>query len=164
MKCDKTYDTSHRNPSTELKASVTPLQNERDVVHTTNYTDTLILPASDTKAQAAAVPPAGKRTVAELQYERLSAGDYAWTSDDLLFDVYCQRKEIPDTDRPTEREKFFSKGQACLRASPLTKTYGWALHFDSAGRIALLPMDSDRVTALQTDPAVTVRAAMKSSR
>ena len=42
-------------------------------MHTTNYTDTLILPAPDTKAQAAVAPPTGKGTVAELQYERLAA-------------------------------------------------------------------------------------------
>ena len=89
-------------------------------MHTTHYTDTLILPAPDTKAQTATAPPTGKGTVAELQYDRLSAGDYLWTSDDLLFD--------PD------------------------------------GRIALLPMDSARVAELEADPAVTVRAAMKSSR
>lgn len=133
-------------------------------MHTTHYTDTLILPAPDTKAQTATAPPTGKGTVAELQYDRLSAGDYLWTSDDLLFDVHCQRKAITETDRPAERERFFSKGQPCLRTSPLAKTYGWALHFDPDGRIALLPMDSARVAELEADPAVTVRAAMKSSR
>ncbi|MDV8000971.1 DUF6157 family protein [Rhodococcus sp. IEGM 1408] len=133
-------------------------------MHTTDYTDTLILPAPDTKAVAAAVPPAGKGSIAELQYDRLSAEDYAWTSDDLLFDVHCQRKGIAEGDRAAERERFFSKGQPCLRTSPLAKTYGWALHFDSAGRIALLPMGSERVTELEADPDVTVRTAMKSSR
>lgn len=133
-------------------------------MHSTNYTDTLILPAPDTKAQAATAPPTGKGTVAELQYERLSAGDYVWTSDDLIFDVHCQHKEIPEADRMAAREKFFSKGQPCLRTSPLAKTYGWALHYDSDGKIALLPMDSERVAELEADPAVTVKAAMKSSR
>ncbi|MDX2356769.1 DUF6157 family protein [Dietzia sp. PP-33] len=133
-------------------------------MHTTDYTDTLILPAPDTKAVAAAVPPGGKGSVAELQYDRLSGQDYTWTSDDLLFDVHCQRKAIAEADRAAERERFFSKGQPCLRTSPLAKTYGWALHFDSNGRIALLPMDSERVSELEADPAVTVKAAMKSSR
>lgn len=133
-------------------------------MHTTDYTDTLILPAPHTKAQTATAPPAGKGSIAELQYERLSAGDYVWTSDDLIFDAHCQRKGIAEADRPAARAQFFSKGQPCLRTSPLAKTYGWALHFDSAGRIALLPMGSERVAELEADPAVTVRAAMKSSR
>ncbi|AWH93740.1 DUF6157 family protein [Dietzia lutea] len=133
-------------------------------MHTTNYTDTLILPAPDTRAETATVPPSGKGTVAELQYERLADTDYAWTSDDLLFDVHCARKGIPESDRAAERERFFGKGQPCLRTSPLAKTYGWALHFDADGRIALLPMDSPRVVELEADPTVTVRRAMKSSR
>lgn len=133
-------------------------------MHTTHYTDTMILPAPDTKAVAATAPPSGKGSVAELQYERLSGEDYTWTSDDLIFDVHCQRKGIAEADRTAEREQFFSKGQPCLRTSPLAKTYGWALHFDSDGRIALLPMDSQRVSELVADAAVTVKAAMKSSR
>ncbi|WP_010542085.1 DUF6157 family protein [Dietzia alimentaria] len=133
-------------------------------MHTTHYAHTLILPAPDTRAESALAPPAGKGTVAELQYARLAGNDYTWTSDDLLFDVHCQRKGIPDADRPAARERFFSTGQPCLRTSPLAKTYGWALHFDSDGRIALLPMGSERLSELQRDPAVTVRPAMKSSR
>ena len=133
-------------------------------MHTTNYTDTLILPAPDTRAESATAPPSGKGTVAELQYERLADTDYTWTSDDLLFDVHCARKGIPESDRAAERERFFGKGQPCLRTSPLAKTYGWALHFDADGRIALLPMDSPRVAELEADLAVTVRRAMKSSR
>lgn len=93
-------------------------------MHTTNYTDTLILPAPDTRAESATAPPSGKGTVAELQYERLADTDYTWTSDDLLFDVHCARKGIPESDRAAERERFFGKGQPCLRTSPLAKTYG----------------------------------------
>ena len=133
-------------------------------MHTTDYTDTLILPAPDTTARAATAPPAGKGSIAELQYARLSDEDDTWTSDALLFDVHCQRMGIKLADRAGERERFFATGQPCLRTSPLAKTYGWALHFDPNGRIALLPMGSDRVTELQADPAVTVRFAMKSSR
>lgn len=133
-------------------------------MHTTHYADTLILPAPDTRAESAIAPPQGKGTVAELQYARLAGRDYTWTSDDLIFDVYCQLKGITEPDRAAEREQFFAKGQPCLRTSPLAKTYGWALHFDSNGRIALLPMGSERVAELESDPAVTVRTAMKSSR
>lgn len=133
-------------------------------MHTTDYTDTLILPSPDTKAESALAPPTGKGSVAELQYARLSVDDYTWTSDDLIFDVHCERTAIPEVERAAERERFFSTGRPCLRTSPLAKTYGWALHFDSTGRIALLPMGSQRVAELEADPAVTVRTAMKSSR
>lgn len=53
-------------------------------MHTTDYVDTVITPAADTRATAASAPPAGKRTVAELQFERLFGHDYEWTSDELI--------------------------------------------------------------------------------
>lgn len=133
-------------------------------MHSTNYTDTLILPSPDTKAVGATEPPTGKGSVAELQYARLAGSDYEWTSDELLIDVICERKGIEEDGRAAAREEFHSKGQACLRTSPLAKTYGWAFHFDGEGRIALLPMGSDRVAELEADPQVTVKHAMKSSR
>ena len=71
--------------------------------------------------------------------------------------MHCARKGIPESDRAAERERFFGKGQPCLRTSPLAKTYGWALHFDADGRIALLPMDSPRVAASDPVPRLAAR-------
>ena len=133
-------------------------------MHTTNYTDTVIVPPEDTRAASATAPPTGKRTVAELQFERLFGHDYEWTSDDLLFDVHCERKNIAAADRAAAREEFFSKGQPCLRTSPLAKTYGWALHFDHAGGIALVPMGSEQLEGLTSEDAITVRQAMRARR
>lgn len=133
-------------------------------MHTTNYTDTVIAPSEDTRATAASPPPAGKRTVAELQFERLFGHDYEWTSDDLLFDVHCERKGIAESERAAAREEFFGKGQPCLRASPLAKTYGWAFHFDHSGAIALLPMGSAQLEEVAAQEGVTVRMALRSSR
>ncbi len=133
-------------------------------MHTTDYTQTLILPSPDTKAVSATEPPRGKGTVAELQFVRLAGHDGEWTSDDLLFDVHCERKGIVEADRPAARAEFFAKGQPCLRTSPLAKTYGWAFHFDAKGCITMLPMDSPRIAELEHDPSVTVRHAMKSAR
>ena len=133
-------------------------------MHTTNYVDTVITPPADTRATAASAPPAGKRTVAELQFERLFGHDYEWTSDELLFDVHCERKGIEEPNRDPAREEFFSKGQPCLRTSPLAKTYGWAFHFDHAGKIALVPMDSEQLDELIGCEETTVRSAMRASR
>ena len=63
-----------------------------------------------------------------------------------------------------EAEEFFSKGQPCLRTSPLAKTYGWAFHFDHAGKIALVPMDSEQLDELIGCEETTVRSAMRASR
>lgn len=133
-------------------------------MHTTNYVDTVITPPADTRASAATTPPAGKRTVAELQFERLFGHDYEWTSDDLLFDVHCERKGIADSSRAAAREEFFAKGQPCLRTSPLAKTYGWAFHFDHSGKIALVPMGSEQLERMTAQEENTVRSAMRAAR
>ena len=133
-------------------------------MHTTNYVDTVITPPADTRAGAAMAPPSGKRTVAELQFERLFGHDYEWTSDDLLFDVHCERKGIAEPERAAAREEFFAKGQPCLRTSPLAKTYGWAFHFDHSGKIALVPMGSEELERVKALEEITVRSAMRASR
>ena len=39
-------------------------------------------------------------------------------------------------------QEFFARPQACLRGSPLPKTYGWRLLFDDDGRVALCAVES----------------------
>ena len=129
--------------------------------HTTNYTDTLILPAADCRAPAATVP-AKPDSIAGLQYDLLTTAPYALTSDDLLCAVTARRKGVRDD--ATLRAALFSKGQPCLRASPLAKTHGWAFHHDAEGRVALVDPDSARGRDLAADPATAKVAAMRNAR
>ncbi len=62
---------------------------------------------------------------------------YEFTSDDVLFTTFAIRKEIPENEWAEQRAIFFSKGQPCFRASPLTKRYGWGIHSDAEGKVAL---------------------------
>lgn len=133
-------------------------------MHSTNYADTLITVAPDSRAEAAKAPPQGRGTVAERQFTLLDGHDYELTSDDLIFTVHCDRQGIPPDERPAARDAFFSTGRPCLRTSPLAKTYGWGIHADAHGRIALVPRESDRYQALLADDDTTKRPAMKSSR
>ena len=89
---------------------------------------------------------------------------YRHTSDDVIFEVYADRHEIPPEDRPAAREVFFSKGQACLRASDLGKRYGWGVHNDAEGRIAAYGVESAEDAWFMTDGSVTVTQAMRSKR
>lgn len=113
-----------------------------------NYYQTLIAVADDCLRTHSVVPAArsGKKTVAVLQYDMLAAAPYALTQEDVLFDTWLARQDLPgilsDADRAELRERFFAKPQACLRSSPLPKSYGWGLIFDARGRIALCPMES----------------------
>ena len=132
-------------------------------MHTTNYRQTLILPSPDCKATEAVVP--GKPgSIAALQHQRLADAPYGLTSDELLFDIHAERQSIAATDREAARQAFFSKGQACLRASPLVKSFGWALHHDEEGRVALVDPASARFAELSERAEVTKLSGMRSKR
>ncbi|MGV3761588.1 DUF6157 family protein [Parapedobacter sp.] len=133
--------------------------------HTTNYFDTFIEVAEDTKAAAGTRPPSkAKPTVAEMQYDLISNHPYQYTSDDVLFQVYANRNDLTEAEYAQARVQFFSKGQACLRASPLTKTYGFGIHCDSEGKVALYGVETAAYQTLSTAPRIKKVKAMKSSR
>jgi len=133
---------------------------------TTNYYATFISVAPDCPVTVAVQPPssADKPTVAALQYELLAAHPYEYTSDDVLFAVYARRADLPPERLDEERARFFAKDQACFRASPLSKRYGWGTHHDEQGRVALIPVDSDETQRMLADPNLVQKVAMRSSR
>ena len=139
-------------------------------MHTTNYFDTFITVAPDSSASEAVAPPARPTpSVAELTHKMIAEHPYEFTSDDVIFTVWADRNEIEEADRASARATFFSKGQPCLRSSDLGKRYGWGVHSDAEGRVALVPVASAEYERLAggTTPEgepVTVIAAMRSSR
>lgn len=134
--------------------------------HTTNYINTFIVVAEDCPADKGEVPPikGEKKSVANMQFDMLIDHPYKYTSDDVLFLVYAERNGIKKMDLEKERTIFFSKGQACLRASPLTKRYGWGVHSNERGEIALYSSDSEEYRRLSTSKDMKIVKAMKSSR
>ncbi|HLT94301.1 MAG TPA: DUF6157 family protein [Membranihabitans sp.] len=134
--------------------------------HTTNYYNTLIEPAEDCPVSTSQIPAqrGDKKSIALYQLEMMQAHPYQFTSDDLIFEIYAIRKMIPKDQWEVERKKFFSKGQPCLRTSPLAKRYGWGIHSDNQGKLAVYPMESQEYEVLAKDPDVFKKKAMKSSR
>jgi hypothetical protein len=132
-------------------------------MHSTNYQNTLILPSPDCPATGAALPRK-PGSIAAMQHERMAAAPYGLTSDELLFGIHADRQGIPADERAQERDRYFSKGQACLRASPLVKTLGWALHHDGKGRVALVDPAGAAFADLAGDPSVTKLSGMRSKR
>jgi Family of unknown function (DUF6157) len=122
----------------------------------TNYRDTLITASPDSPVSAGTVPEK-PGTVAAVQHALL-ARPYAMTSDDLLHAAHRAR------GGDKSRGDFFAKPQACLRASPLVKQYGWGVHHDAEERIALLGMESDEYRRLLEDPAVAKVPGMRRAR
>lgn len=134
-------------------------------VHTTNYFDTFIEVADDTKVGCGTKPPIkDKKTVAEMQYELIAKNLYKYTSDDIFFQVFADRNDLTKAEYKQAREQFFSKGQPCFRASPLTKTYGFGIHSDSNGKVAIYGMETPEYQKFLADTNIKKVKAMKSSK
>lgn len=134
--------------------------------HTTNYYNTFIVVSDDCPAKAGVKPPTkvDAKTLAGLQYDLLNESPYKYTSDELLFRVHTIRKGIRESEWAEEKREFFSKGQPCLRSSPLTKRYGWGVHSDSEARVALYGLGTPEYKYFVEKPDVKVVKAMRSKR
>jgi hypothetical protein len=67
------------------------------------------------------------------------------------------------------RKEFFAKPQACLRTSDLCKKYGWGVHHDREGRIALYSVSSPEYATLVAGKdlegrPIAVKNAVRSAR
>lgn len=130
---------------------------------TTNYFDTFITVSGDCPAEGG-LTPTKAGGVAQLQHQLLSDAPYSLTSDDLLFEVHARRRGIAEADRGAARAAFFAKPQACLRASPLVKRYGWGIHHDREGRVALYGVESSEYAAFCERDDLKVVAGIRSRR
>ncbi|MFJ4254718.1 DUF6157 family protein [Microbacterium sp. NPDC090003] len=134
------------------------------MAHTTNYIDTFIEVAEDCPTEHAVEPPATENpTIAALHYRLIAERPYARTSDDVVFETFALRAGIA-VDDAAERALFFSVGRPCLRSSPLGKRYGWGLHHDDQGRVALVARESEEYALRAADPAISHTRAMRSRR
>lgn len=131
---------------------------------TTNYYNTLITIADDSPTTHSIVPDLSKSSVAAEQFQWITDQPYQLTSDDVIFARVAKKQEISDAERASEREAYFQTGRACLRTSPLAKKYGWGIHHDLEGRVALFAVESEEYATLMADDSVTKVKAMRSSR
>jgi hypothetical protein len=140
------------------------------ILHTTNLNNTLIAVAEDCPASSGRIPTerSGKTTVAVLQYAMIKNHPYKYTSDDVVFATSAAGRalgaEAKQAERQQARDQFFSRGQACLRASALGKTFGWGVHSDAQGRVAIFAVDSPEYRELAADPRIKQVKAMRSKR
>ena len=131
-----------------------------------NYYDTLIEIAADCPVTTGQVPLAkgGKKTKGVVEYELLVKHPYTYTGEDIAFEVYAVLHDIPKSSRPKERERFLSKGHPHLRVSALAKRYGWGIHNNAEGKIALIAVESPEYKRLMKDPRTTKVKAFRSPR
>jgi hypothetical protein len=133
---------------------------------TTNSYNTFIEIAEDCPTAKAQIPQfkGGRKTKPVLEYEMIASHPYKYTQDDVVFGVYAITHDIPASQQPQEREKFFSIGQPCMRSSALAKRYGWGIHNDAKGKIALVAVESPEYQQFVNDPNVKKVKALRSKR
>ncbi len=135
-----------------------------------SYVNTFIAVAADAKTEAGMVPPArdGKKTVARLEYELIAPKPYQLTQEEVQFSVHVQRAGLGANEvkakRPALWSEFFGKPMACMRTSPLPKSYGWGLHFNAEGKVALVGVETQKYERLVKDPTLQHTTAMRSRR
>ena len=126
--------------------------------------------APDCPLKQAVVPPkkGTRQTVATIEYELLSKKPYVYTLQELKFTTHVQQKQISPLEVKTQRKQllqdFLGKPYACMRASPLTRQYGWGAHYNEEGKIAIYAVGSKDYLRLVVDDSIKKYAAMRSKR
>lgn len=135
-------------------------------IHTTNYTNTFIETAPDCPTTRGEMPPpkGDEKTIAGIQFDLLYEHPYKYDSDEVLFMCHAIRKGISKNEMAEAREVFFSRGQPCMRASPLTKRYGWGVHSNAEGKIAIYGMETEGYKQLSEDKRLKVVKAVRSKK
>ena len=135
-------------------------------IFTTNYQNTFIEVAEDCPAKKGEIPPEKKtgKTIANIQYELIGRSPYKYTSDDVLYKCYVIKNNGTEIELKASREQFFSKSQPCFRASPLTKLYGWGVHYDEKGKMAIYGCETKEYRTFVEDNKIKKLNAMNSKR
>lgn len=134
-----------------------------------DYFNTFIRVATDCPVTHGVEPRRANRvTVAIRQFALLHGHPYELTSEDVLFESSKVRQDLGESASAAAvaaaRAAFFSRPVACMRASPLPKRFGWGLHLDEQGRIALVALGTEEYKRLAGDPALVQVAAFRTSR
>jgi hypothetical protein len=134
--------------------------------HSTDYFNTFIQVSDDCSATTGEIPPSKNydKSIALIQYEIISQNPYKFTSDDVIFTVHSIKKGLTDNDLTEAKTQFFSKGQPCLRSSPLTKRYGWGIHSNQEGKIALYGVETDQYEQISIDQTIKIVKALRNSK
>lgn len=128
--------------------------------------------APDSPVEHSVVPTlyAGKPTIQLIQYELLTKSPYAFTLEELIFQTHVRKAGLSAAEAKAQRAKIwaelFAKSHACMRASALPKKYGWGVHYDEKGRIALYAAESSEYHAFLAGKRgdVKVEYAMRSKK
>lgn len=128
------------------------------MMKTTNTPNSFISVAEDCPVFIAEIPPAREpKSIPQIEYEILVVNPYKYKSDDILYVANAKRRGIT-------RENFFAKIQPDFRLSPLTQRYGWGIHTDEGGKIALYAVESTEYEMFANDASLRQFRGNRSKR
>ena len=115
---------------------------------TTNLPNTFISVSDDCPVFMAEIPPKREpSTIPQIEYEMLIDNPYKYTSDDVLYIANGERRGM-------SRDSYFARIQPDFRLSPLVKRYGWGVHIDENGKIALYALESGEYEMFASDTSL----------
>ncbi|WP_047981867.1 DUF6157 family protein [Ornithinibacillus contaminans] len=131
-----------------------------------SYKNTFITASEDSTATSAIIPQPRneKPTIASIEYNLIKHNPYTYTQDDVQFRTYIEKYQITTDNLAALREEIFSKPKACFRASPLVKKYGWGIHYDESGKLALYEIDGEAYQSFLENEQITKLKGMRSKR
>jgi hypothetical protein len=131
-----------------------------------SYKNTLITISEDSKVSSAKVPVIKneKPTIAYIEHDLINNNPYKFTQEDVQFKTYLIKNQMEAEHAAELREQFFSKSKACFRASPLVKNYGWGIHYNNQGKIAIYDVNSEMYNQLLKQDDITKLKGMRSKR
>jgi hypothetical protein len=131
-----------------------------------SYKNTLITISEDSKVSSAKVPVIKneKPTIAYIEHDLINNNPYKFTQEDVQFKTYLIKNQMEAENSAELREQFFSKSKACFRASPLVKNYGWGIHYNNQGKIAIYDVNSEMYNQLLKQDDITKLKGMRSKR
>lgn len=131
-----------------------------------SYQNTFITISEDSAVESAITPLSrnNKPTIASIEYELIYNNPYKYTQSDVQFQTYLIKNDIVSDQLHELREQFFQKPKACFRASPLVKKYGWGIHYDAEGKVAIYGVDSEAYERFLLSDDITKLKGMRSKR
>lgn len=131
-----------------------------------SYKNTLITISEDSKVSSAKVPVIRneKPTIAYIEYNLINNNPYKFTQEDVQFKTYLIKNQMEAENANGTSRTVLSKSKACFRASPLVKNYGWGIHYNNQGKIAIYDVNSEMYNQLLKQDDITKLKGMRSKR
>ncbi|MGD2197472.1 DUF6157 family protein [Lysinibacillus fusiformis] len=131
-----------------------------------SYKNTFIKISEDSEVTSAVtpLPRNNKPTIASIEFDLIKHSPYKYTEEEVQFQTYLIKNQIDSDSLDEIRKKFFQKSKACFRASPLVKKYGWGIHYDNEGKLALYDVNSEGYEQFLHSDQITLLTGMRSKR